>query len=846
MSIHMQPSRAHLIPFILLVVLGCTQAQQCWFAGPRVDCGFVGITADECRSAQGCCWAPAEFEGSPHIDLPWCFYSNNDPSTYAIIDSSPAKEKEKAFLKNGGRSGGESSSKNLEATLELKESTLPQLGADIKRLKASVEEIAPGIVRLRLTDAEKQRWQVPENLFPPESFAGGASPTAKDDSTNENNIYIEWDANPVALRVSTTVEQKDSSTSLSSSPLAAAAAASVKTARNNNNSNIVQQTIFDSTCLRLVFKDQYIELSTYVDSDATLYGAGERSSNSLHLVRNGMPRTLWNQDKGPTFLEQNSYGSYPFVMALHKNTRNAWGYFMLSSNGMEIVPTADQLSWRIIGGIIDLYIFTGPTPGAVLDQLTQVVGRPALMSYWSLGWQQSKYGYKSIWDVEEVVNKYAENGLPLETIVTDIDHMDHWRDFTFDPVNYPLEEMQRFVAELEKKGQKWVPIVDPGISTIAPDYEPYTYGLKKNVFLKEFDGKTPYLGWVWPGPCHFPDFLSSAGQIFLKKFLTTWHAAVPFSGLWIDMNEASNFCTGDACQLIPKKETASGLKVKNGEERREDDPPPWVCNLDCTKDIRPELNETMLSYFNPPYAISNSLNRQNLGTKGISVLAQHLDGSLQYNTHNIYGLAECQATNRAVQEITGKRAFVLSRSSFTGVGAYAAHWTGDNAATWEDMARSLPAILDYGLQGLPMGGADTGFQGDITEELCARWVSLSAIAYPFARSHSDLKSIHQEPYLWPSVLAAAKKSLEMRYKLLSYFYTLHRIASEKGMPVMRPLWLNYPQDDRTHRVDKQVMLGDAFLVTPVLEQGAEKVKGYFPAGTVWYDMFEESNNIDTR
>jgi len=261
-----------------------------------------------------------------------------------------------------------------------------------------------------------------------------------------------------------------------------------------------------------------------------------------------------------------------------------------------------------------------------------------------------------------------------------------WKDFTFDPINYPLEEMQRFVAALEKKGQKWVPIVDPGIS-VLPGYEPYDTGIKENIFLKESDGQTNYLGWCWPGPAHFPDFLAEAGQNFLKKFLTSWYAAVPFSGVWIDMNEASNFCSGDMCQLKNKKDIKKngGKKtiptaIVNNRSSDDvatvtDDPPPWVCQLDCTKDIRPELNATMLSFLDPPYSMSSSLNQQNLGTKGLSVLATHLDGSLQYNTHNIYGLAECQATNSAVREITGgKRPFVLSRSSFTGVGAYAAHW----------------------------------------------------------------------------------------------------------------------------------------------------------------------------
>jgi hypothetical protein len=310
------------------------------------------------------------------------------------------------------------------------------------------------------------------------------------------------------------------------------------------------------------------------------------------------------------------------------------------------------------------------------------------------------------------------------------------------------------------------------------------------------------------------------------------------------MNAASNFCSGDMCKIVPK-----GIGGKRGDlaaTTTKDDPPSWVCQLDCTEDIRPKLNATMLSFLDPPFQLSSSLGRQNLATRGFSVLSSHLDGSLQYNTHNVYGLAECQATSSAVQEIIGKRPFVLSRSSFTGVGSYAAHWSGDNSATWTDLKRSLIQIMSYGLQGIPMGGADTGFAGDITEQLCARWFALSAIAYPFARSHSDLHSIHQEPYLWPLVLQATKQSLDMRYKLMSYHYTLHRISRESGAPIMRPLWLNYPQDGRTHQIDRQVMLGEAFLVTPALEQGVEKVQGYFPAGTVWYDMFEESASIDTR
>ena len=100
--------------------------------------------------------------------------------------------------------------------------------------------------------------------------------------------------------------------------------------------------------------------------------------------------------------------------------------------------------------------------------------------------------------------------------------------------------------------------------------------------------------------------------------------------------------------------------------------------------------------------------------------------------------------------------------------------------------------------------------------------------------------------MWDSVAEAARNTLGMRYQLLLHLYTLHRIAHEKGTPVMRPLWLNYPKDASTHQMDWQVMVGDALLVSPVLEQGLKSVKAYFPGGTTWYDVFDEGECIDAR
>jgi alpha-glucosidase (family GH31 glycosyl hydrolase) len=231
----------------------------------------------------------------------------------------------------------------------------------------------------------------------------------------------------------------------------------------------------------------------------------------------------------------------------------------------------------------------------------------------------------------------------------------------------------------------------------------------------------------------------------------------------------------------------------------------------------------------------------------MSVLARHLQGDFQYNTHNLMGHASCLAMHQAMKNITGKRAFVLSRASFVGSGAWAAHWTGDNQATWNDLRLSIPGVLSIGLFGMPMAGADVcGFGGDTTEELCARWISLGALSYPFARDHSGMGTADQEPYRWPAVADAARKALGMRYRLLPYLYTALHTASETGAPLMRPVWMEFPGDQQTHRLDRQAMLGSDLLVTPVLEEGARSVTGYFPAGARWYSLWNKADVVDAR
>jgi alpha-glucosidase (family GH31 glycosyl hydrolase) len=147
-------------------------------------------------------------------------------------------------------------------------------------------------------------------------------------------------------------------------------------------------------------------------------------------------------------------------------------------------------------------------------------------------------------------------------------------------------------------------------------------------------------------------------------------------------------------------------------------------------------------------AINNFNSRAALNSKTVAADALHAQGSLlEYDVHNLFGLTEAIATRAALETVQGKRAFVLSRSTFPGSGVHTAHWTGDNHANWQDLWRSIPGVLNMNLYGVPMVGADIcGFNGGTTEELCGRWTALGAF-YTFSRNHHEPQE-NQEPYLW--------------------------------------------------------------------------------------------------
>ncbi|WP_448700306.1 glycoside hydrolase family 31 protein [Mucilaginibacter sp. AW1-3] len=297
-------------------------------------------------------------------------------------------------------------------------------------------------------------------------------------------------------------------------------------------------------------------------ADEKFIGLGEKTGN---LNRRGSSYVNWNTDASEHDIKTDPlYKTFPFFIGIHSGA--TYGLFMDNTHKSYFdfgATTDEQMSWfGADGGDMNYYFFGAQTVAGILRDFTWLTGRMEMPPLWSLGYQQCRWSYMSANEVVKVAHTFRKKQIPADVIYCDIDYMDKYKIFTWDPETFA--DPKAMMDELKQMDFKLVTIVDPGIK-VEEGYKEYDEGVANKYFATYPNGEN-YVANVWPGRCHFPDFYrSDVREWWGKAFSALTEPGV--DGFWNDMNEPAAWGQNipDIVQFgkytIPEVRNAYGLEM---------------------------------------------------------------------------------------------------------------------------------------------------------------------------------------------------------------------------------------------------------------------------------------------
>jgi alpha-glucosidase len=510
------------------------------------------------------------------------------------------------------------------------------------------------------------------------------------------------------------------------------------------------------------------------------FGLGDKPGP---LDRAGQSFTMWNTD---AFGWQEStdpiYKTIPFFLDVNRG--RTLGVFLDNTWRTNFdFGHADvtRYTFGSLNGPIDYYLIYGPEPKQVVTAWAWLTGPTPLPPLWALGFQQSRYTYFPETQLREIASRLRKDHIPADVLWLDIDYQHENWPFTVNEKAFP--NFSGMVKDLADEHFKLVVITDLHVAK-QPNvgYAPYDSGIAGDHFVKNPDGST-FVGKVWPGPAVFPDFTQAQTREWWGSLFKVF-VKDGVAGFWNDMNEPAVF-------------ESPGKTMPDDVQHRIDEP--------------------------------------GFRTR----TAPHLE------IHNIFGMQNSRGTYEGELALRpNDRPFVMTRASYAGGQRYSTTWTGDNSSTWNHLRMAVPQLVNLGLSGFSLAGADVGgFAGSPPPDLLTKWIEIAAFQ-PIDRDHSAKGTRMHEVWVdGPAQENTRRRFIEERYRLMPYLYTTAEETSHDGLPIVRPLFLEFPDatDDGSPydllTGGSEFLFGSRILVAP--NPSPEEIAPYtvqLPPGT-WYDYW---------
>lgn len=496
------------------------------------------------------------------------------------------------------------------------------------------------------------------------------------------------------------------------------------------------------------------------------------------LDRRGETYKMWNSDKPCYSTVEDPL--YKSIPFFMSSYR--YGIFLDNTYKTEFkfgTESRDYYSFEAPNGEMIYYFIFGKDYKEIMTQYVGLTGKPIMPPRWALGFAQCR-GLLTREDLTyEIARGYRERGIPCDIIYQDIGWTQHLQDFNWRKGNY--KNPRKMLADLDSMGFKVILSQDPVIS--QANKAQWAEADSLGYFVKDVTtGRSYDMPWPWGGNCGVVDF------------------TIPEVADW-----------WGAYQQKPLDDGAAGFWTDMGE-------PAW----------------------------SNEESPERL------VMKHHL--GMHDEIHNVYGLTWDKVVKEQFEKRNpDRRVFQMTRAAYAGLQRYTFGWTGDSGCAddvtkgWAQMAGQIPVLLSAGLGVIPFTTTDiSGYCGEIDDypamaELFIRWIQLGAFN-PLSRIHHEGNNA-VEPWLFGEEAERnAKAAIELKYSLLPYIYTYAREAHELGLPIMRPMVMEFPMDTETYSLDTQFMFGEEMLVAPVVKKSARSRNLYLPEGT-WIDFNDKKSEF---